>query len=151
MTTQTLVVGSASNFTITLNGLANATYVESSAIDLSGVDPYDVVVEVTIDPGTTTGNKQAKIFVKFSFDGGTTYSSGPSSGTTTTDEPNLHMLGVLPLNTAAVVQTGQWPLMGTRQMVPTHVKLVVFNDSGVAFDSTPGCSARLFTVTGNSA
>lgn len=149
-TTQSLPHATGTGYTITLTSLANVTYVASSAVDLSATDPVDVVVEVEITPGTVSGNKQAKVFVQVSLDGGTDYSTGPTSGTTTTDEPNLLFVGSLPLNTNSTIQRRSWSLMDRIGFVPAHHKLIVFNDSGAAFSSS-ACTATYYTVTGYSA
>jgi len=55
--------------------------------------PLDVIIEVdAATTNTPSGNKQLVVFVQESLDG-TNYRSGPTSGTTTTDEPNLRLLG----------------------------------------------------------
>lgn len=92
MTTGTLVVTSKAGLSVTLNSLASATYVAATAVDLSAVHPLDIIIELEVTPGTVSGNKQALVFVQESLDG-TNYSTGPTSGTTTTDEPNLYLGG----------------------------------------------------------
>ena len=98
--------------------LASATYVATSAYDCSVNDPYDVVVEVECaTTNTPTGNKQVAVFAKESLDG-TNYRSGPESGTTTTDEPNLRFLGTIPMNTASVTQRGSFSIVEAFGYVP---------------------------------
>jgi len=149
MTTQTLGASSKTGYTITLTSLASATYVASSAVDLSAVDPLDIVVEVSITPGTVSGNKQAVVFIQGSLDN-SVFSTGPTSGTTNTDQPNLYQIGVLALNTNSTLQTGQYSVMAALGWIPPYHKLVVLNDSGAAF-SASNCSASYATYTGNSA
>lgn len=149
MTTQTLPHSTGAAYTITLDSLANVTYVASSAVDLSATDPVDVLVEVEVTPGTVSGNKQLKVFVQASLDG-TDYSTGPTSGTTTTDELNLYFLGSLPLNTNATLQRKAFSMVEKIGFVPAKHTLVVFNDSGAALASS-GNAAAYYTVTGNSA
>lgn len=153
MSTQSSVIGSRTGFTITLTSLASATYVASSAVDLhaiigSATAPVDVAIEVEITPGTVSGNKQAKVFVQVSLDG-TNYSTGPTSGTTTTDEPNLVRLGSLPLLTNSTLQRGSFSLVAAVGFIPYAIKLVVLNDSGAAFAGS-GCAANYATIVGDS-
>jgi len=149
MTTQTLPVSAKTAYTITLNSLASATYVAGSSVDLSVIDPIDLIVEIEITPGTVAGNKQAKVFLQESLDG-TDYSTGPTSGTTATDEPNLLFIGILPLNTNATLQRKAFSVMAALGFIPPYHKPVVLNDSGVAFAGS-GCAMNYSTVVGNSA
>ena len=115
--------------------LASATYVATSSYDCSTNDPYDVVVEVECaTTNTPAGNKQVAVFAKESLDG-TNYRSGPESGTTTTDEPNLRFLGTIPMNTASVTQRGSFSIAEAFGYVPYAFKLVLKNDLGVALTS----------------
>src|SRR5665213_1723936 len=90
-----------------LSALASATYVtNTTAYDCTTNQPVDVIVEV--DVATTNvpaGNKQVVVFVQESLDG-TNYRSGPTSGTTTTDEPNLRYLGTVPLASGSTTEVG---------------------------------------------
>lgn len=138
----------ASALTLTgLGTLAAGTYAVSSALDLSAVDPLDVLLDISVTPGTVGGNKQLLIFAKISLDG-TNYSSGPESGTTATDEPNLYLLGSLPLNTNTTAQRGVFSVATALGYVPPWLKIVVKNDSGAAF--TAG-TAQTATQAGVSA
>jgi hypothetical protein len=124
---------SATSLTISgLSTLAAGTYAVSSAIDLSAVDPLDVLIDITVTPGTVTGNKQLVVFAKVSIDN-TNWTSGPESGTTTTDEPNLLFIGALPLNTNSTAQRGTYSIANAVGYIPPYLKIVVKNDSGVAF------------------
>ncbi len=117
--------------TSALNSLASATYASAGTIDLSADDPLDLILEVTVTPGTVAGNKQLLIFARPSLDG-SHYGSGPASGTTATDEPNLRYIGALPLNTNAAQQRGFFSLASALGYIPPHVEIVVKNDSGAA-------------------
>lgn len=117
---------------LTLNSLANDTYAGSSAIDLEASDPIDVIVEVAVTPGTVSGDKCLLVFAQVALDSGTNFSTGPTSGTSATDEANLYLVGVLPLNTNSTAQRGAWSLFGALGFVPTDFKVVVRNRSGAA-------------------
>jgi hypothetical protein len=127
-------VGTRTALTTTgLSTLASATYCASDAIDNTTNAPLDVLGEVEITPGTVSGNKQAIVFATASLDG-TNYQTGPTSGTTVTDEPNLSLLGVLPLNTNATLQRKVFSLAAAfGYALPPYVKIVVKNDSGATF------------------
>lgn len=128
------VVGSKSALAVTgLATLANATYAVSAVKDNTASQPLDLLVELSVTPGTVAGNKQAVLFAKASLDG-TAYQSGPESGTTVTDEPDLTLIGVLPLNTSAAAQTKMFAVAAAfGGVLPPYLKFVVKNDSGVAF------------------
>lgn len=116
-----------------LSTLASATYCVSSTITHSTNDPLDVFVDVTVTPGTVAGNKQLLIFAQASLDG-TNFSTGPTSGTTTTDEPGLYFVGTLPLNTNATAQRKVFALAAAfGGSLPIASRLVFKNDSGAAF------------------
>ena len=132
MPTFTLAQGARSATILNLGTLASATYVTSTAIDLGATIPLDVTFELECDPnGATTGNKQLVLFAKFSLDG-TNYGSGPESGTTATEEADLHFLGSLP-----TVDTNTHRKFFNLAGQPTarYLKLVVKNDMGVALTS----------------
>ena len=149
MTTITVGAGSRTSLTTTaLNSLASATYVSAGVIDVSTVDPLDVVVEVEATPGTVAGNKQLVVFARVSMDG-TNYSTGPVSGTTATDEPNLKFLGTVPINTNATLQRNALSVVSALGYVPPYLEIVVKNDSGAALASS-GHAVNYTTYTGTS-
>lgn len=148
MSTITSIAGTRTALTTSaLNSLASATYVSAGSIDLSAVDPLDVVIEVEATPGTVAGNKQLLVFARVSLDG-TNFSSGPVSGTTATDEANLRLLGVLPLNTNATQQRGMFSVASALGYVPPHIQIVVKNDSGAALAGS-GHAVHYATVVGD--
>lgn len=135
--------------TAALNNLANGAYVSAGNIDLTTPDPLDVIVEVEATPGTVAGNRQLVVFAKTSLDGAN-YTSGPESGTTTTDEPNLFFLGTLPLNTNAAPQRRAFSVMSALGFIPPYLRIIVKNDSGAALANS-GHAVNYSTVIGNSA
>lgn len=132
----TAVQGTRTSLTITgFSTLASATYVTSDAYNAGTNDPLDVVVEVeAATTNTPAGNKQVVVFAKVSLDG-TNYSSGPESGTTTTDEPDLFLLGSIPMNTASTTHRKAFSLMAALGFIPQQIKIVCKNDLGVALTS----------------
>jgi hypothetical protein len=94
-------------------------------------------VVVEIDAATTntpSGNKQLAVFIQESLDG-TNFRSGPTSGTTTTDEPNLKYLGSIPMNSSSVTQSAMFSVAQALGYCPYAFKIVVKNDLGVALTS----------------
>ena len=132
MTTATYAQGTRSSAVLALGTLASATYVTSSAIDLGAAIPYDVTFEMEANAnGTPSGNKQLVLFCKFSLDN-TNWGSGPESGTTATEEGDLHFIGTMPTN-----DTNDHRKFFSLSGLPIarYLKLVVKNDLGVALTS----------------
>lgn len=133
MSTVKYLLGSRTALTTSaVNSLNSATYVSAGTITIasSNKTPLDMFIEVTITPGTVSSNKQAVVFVKQSLDG-TNFTTGPESGTTTTDEPDLVFLGVVPCNTNSTAQTQIFalsPVCGG--VLPFAVKVIVKNETG---------------------
>jgi hypothetical protein len=135
----TVKQAAAAQASLTVTGfstLASATYVQSSAYDATVNQPLDVIVEVTAaTTNTPAGNKQIAVFAQASWDG-TNYQSGPASGTTTTDEPDLTLLGFLPMGTATTThKKGFSVAAGYGGVLPPKFKIVAKNDLGVALTS----------------
>ena len=132
MATMTYGQGTRSSAVLALGTLASATYVTSSAIDLGTTIPYDVTFEVEANAnGSPSGNKQLLLFAKLSLDN-TNWGSGPESGTTATEEADLHFIGALPMN-----DTNDHRKFFSLQGLPVarYIKLVAKNDLGVALTS----------------
>jgi hypothetical protein len=131
-TTATYAQGTRSSAVLALGTLASATYVTSSAIDLGATIPMDVTFEMEANAnGTPSGNKQLVLFCKFSLDN-TNWGSGPESGTTATEEGDLHFIGAMP-----TVDTNDHRKFFSLAGLPIarYLKLVVKNDLGVALTS----------------
>lgn len=133
MATVKQVVGTRTALTTSaLNSLASGTYVSAGSLTHNTNQPLDVLVEVTATPGTVSGNKQLVVFAKVSLDG-TNFTSGPESGTTTADEPDLFFVGTVPLNTNSTAQTKTFSLAAALGgVLPYASKIIVKNDSGAA-------------------
>lgn len=144
MSTHTLAQGARSATLLNLGTLASATYVASAAIDLGAAVPLDLTIEVECDPNLTpSGNKQLVLFAKLSLDN-TNWSSGPESGTTATEEADLHRIGALPTN-----DTNTHRKMFSLRHLPTarYIKIVAKNDMGVALTSGNVYRADITGVT----
>lgn len=136
MAAVTQTVGSRTSFTVTgLSTLASATYVASNTYTCNTNKPSDVVVEVALaTTNTPSGNKQALVFIQESLDG-TNFRSGPTSGTSTTDEADLKLLGYVPMNSATTTHTGLFSIAQVLGYVPHSFKIIIKNDLGVALTS----------------
>ncbi|MEY8688451.1 MAG: hypothetical protein AB9M53_01045 [Leptothrix sp. (in: b-proteobacteria)] len=120
-----------------LSTLASATYALSSAYSLTTNNPIDLAVEVSVaTTNAPTGNQQVVVFAQASYDGGVTWQSGPTSGTTVTDEPDLTFIGTVPVRTASVTHTKQFTVaQAYGGNPPPLVRFVLKNDLGVALTS----------------
>lgn len=131
MTIVTQLVGTRTALAYTgLSTLANATYIQNNtAYPAHTNSPQDVAIEVSAQVGVApTGNKQVIAFLRESLDG-SNYRSGPSSGTTATDEADLLWLGTLPiLSTNA--QRATFSVFGVLRYVPFDFFVVLKNDTG---------------------
>lgn len=140
MTTAKIIQGARTQLAgaaAAMNSLAGVpvTYVTLGTIthNSAGKVPLDCIVELAVTPGTVAGNKQVVLFAQTSLDG-VNFSSGPASGTTTTDEPNLLFIGTLPLNTNATLQRKTFSLAAAMPgwVLQFATKLILKNDSGAA-------------------
>ena len=130
MTTHTLAQSARTSSLLTCGTLASATYITSSAIDLGATIPLFITLQAECNAnGTPSGNKQLVIFVKWSLDG-TNYTSGPESGTTATEEADLHWAGTLPC-----VDTNDHRKEFIVYPKARYMKIVAKNDLGVALTS----------------
>ena len=128
----TFAQGTRSSALLTMSTLASATYIASSAIDLGATIPSDVTIEVEATPSSTpSGSKRLIVFAQLSLDN-TNYSTGPTSGTTATDETDLHWVGALTVNSTG---THRKFMRLLDLPVTRYLKLVAKNDMGVALTS----------------
>lgn len=139
MSTVKQIIGARTSLPFTgtsLSALASATYVQNTtAYDCTVNQPLDVLVEVDVSTtNTPAGNKQVVVFISESLDG-TNYRSGPTSGTTTTRETNLRLLGVIPITTASSPEICLFSIASALGYVPAKFFIIVKNDLGVAMTS----------------
>lgn len=148
MATTKLEQQTKASLTVTgLSTLASATYVVSNAVTPSTNDPVDVLIEVSAaSTNTVAVGKKLDVFAVVSLDG-TNYSSGPTSGTTTTDEPDLYLIGRVPMNTSTTTHTKTFSFMRAIGFIPQSFKLVLKNDIGVALTSGSVNIAEVFCTT----
>ncbi len=128
----TFAQSAKSSALLTMGTLASGTYIAGSAIDLGAAIPSDVTVQVEVTPsGSTSGNKRIILFAQLSLDN-VDYSTGPTSGTTTTDEVDLHWVGGF-----TVFSTGTHRRFFRLLDLPItrYLKFIAKNDMGVALTS----------------
>lgn len=131
MPTITQSQGAKSSAIVTMGTLGIDTYIASSAIDLGANIPLDVTFEMVVTVTSPVSDKQVLLFAQLSLDG-TDFGTGPTSGTSATDEADLHWIGALPCNS-----TGTHRKLFSLSGLPVakHIKLVVRNRTGVALTS----------------
>jgi len=137
MATSKQIVGTRTSLSFTgLSTLAYQTYVQNTtAYDCSTNQPIDVIIEVEVaTTSTPSGNKRVKVFIQDSLNG-TNFRTGPTSGTTTTREPNLAFLGLVPLTTSSTTERGFFSIVNALGYVPDSFYIVIQNDAGVALTS----------------
>lgn len=133
-----------------LNSLASATYVALGTLthNSSGKAPLDCLVELSVTPGTVSSDKQVLLFAQASLDG-TNFGTGPTSGTTTTDEPDLTFIGALPANTNSLLQRKIFSLAAAfGGVLPYATKLIAKNTTGAALASS-GNDVYSMDITGD--
>jgi hypothetical protein len=137
----------------TLNALASANYWVSDIKDNTTSKPLDVIVNVSVTSSATGTpvNKQVVVFAKASVDG-TNFQSGPETGSSATDEPDLTFLGTIPCNTLAAAHSRNFSIFSAYGFVPAKFKIIIKNDIGAVTTGnvlTAG-SVNTFDVTGQS-
>lgn len=149
MATIKSIVGARTSLTTTaLNSLASNTYVDCGTINHTTNDPLDVLLEVSVTPGTVSGNKRVVVFAQGSLDG-TNFETGPTSGNSATDEPNLTFVGVVPCNTNSALQRKVFSLAAAfGGVLPQQSKIIVRNETGASLASS-GHEVHYSEVTGD--
>lgn len=133
MATVTQALGTRTNLG-SLGTLAIGTYINAGTITFNTNKNGEVLLEVSATPGTVSGNKQLVVFAQRSLDG-TNFETGPTSGTTTTDEPELTFIGVVPLPTNSTLQRKTFSLQQAFGTLPFACKIICKNESGAALAS----------------
>lgn len=116
--------------------LAAGAYTASADIVHNTAGEPECMIEVAAATNSApAGNKQLLVFARASLDG-TTFTSGPSTGTDATDEADLYFVGVVPMASAVGTHRKIFSLadaFGGR--LPHTTALVIKNDLGVALAS----------------
>lgn len=128
LTTRTQLSGAAA----ALNSLANGTYVVLGTLTFDTNKHVGAFVELSVTPGTVSGSKRLLLFAQESLDG-SNFGTGPSSGTTATDEGDLKFIDVLPLGTSSTLQRKIFEYPGA---LPYAAKLIAKNETGAALASS---------------
>lgn len=129
------------------NSLAAGTFVVLGTITHDTNQAIDDLVEVTVVAGASiSGGKQVLVYAKQSLDG-TNFTNGPESGTGVLGEPNLFLIGAIPLGTTSAAHTGIFSLASAYDgNLPYASKIIVKNDSGATLAAS-GNSAYHAEVT----
>lgn len=137
----------SSNTAVTVTGLAtlaSTAFVASAVVNNTTNDPLDLLVQLSVTPGTVSSNRQVILYAQASYDG-TTFTTGPTSGTTATDEPNLTLIGVVPCNTTNTPQRGQFSVSGAfGGVLPPYLRFVIKNETGAALTAGELAIAEVF-------
>lgn len=131
------IQGARTALTVTgLSTLASGNYVASNAYDCTVNDPLEVLVEVALATTNAVGvDYKCDVFVQASLDG-TNFTSGPTSGGTITDEPDLHYIGSVPMRTSTTTHRRIFPVSPAfAGVLPAQFKVVIKNYIGVALTS----------------
>jgi hypothetical protein len=122
---------------LTVTGLAtltNGSYVTSAEINHATNDPLDVLIDVAITGGVTTGNQQCVVFAVGSIDGTNFGKTVSDSGLTSADEAEMHFVGTLPMVADSAAHRKIFSLAAAYGgILPVKSKLVFRNDSGATF------------------
>lgn len=121
-----------------INSLASATYVNTGTLTFisTGKTPLDVLLEVAVTPGTVSSNKQVLVFAQGSLDG-SNFETGPTSGTTATDEPVLTFIGAVPCPTNSTLQRKVFSIAAAfGGVLPYAAKIIIKNETGAAIASS---------------
>lgn len=131
---------SASTLATALASLSSGSTATGAAFNVTTNKPLDVLFEITIDPGTTTGNKQAIVYAISSLDG-TNYSDSTNIST------NAAHVGTINLPDTNIVRSRAMSIAAAfGGTLPNYFKVLVYNDSGAAFNST-GNAAQYVEVS----
>ena len=151
MSTIKQVVGTRTALSISsVATLAAGIYVASAIYTANTNQPTDVVVEVMA--GTTNapaGNKQVVVFVQDSLDG-TVFRTGPTNGSSTANEADLRLMGVVPTVESAgvMLHRGFFSIANSCGYVPYAFQIVLKNDLGVALTTATAFTSEIsMTVT----
>jgi hypothetical protein len=141
----TQIFGARTSLNITgYNSLANGSYATSDAFNATTDDPLDVLVEVNVTPGVTTGNQQVVVFAVASLDG-TNFQTGPVAA----DEAVLNFVGAVPVVTDSAAQRKIFSVSAAfGGSLPPYFKIICKNDSGAALAAS-GNTLFTSTIIGN--
>ncbi len=130
-----------------LGTLASATYCVSSTYTLNTNKPADLFLEVNIaTTNTPSGNKQVLVFAQVSLDG-TNWTTGPTSSTSATEEPDLYYLGTMPITVASYTHTKVFALSQLFARPVHSVRFVIRNDLGVALTTGTAYTSEVSDVS----
>jgi hypothetical protein len=135
------------SYTVSLTSLASGAYVTGNTLNHATNDPLDVLIDVQVLGGSTTGNQQCVIFAVGSIDG-TNFGKTPSdSGLSSADEAEMHFVGSLPMVADSATHRKIFSLAAAYGgVLPAASKLVFKNDSGATFSTASVQTAEVWGV-----
>jgi hypothetical protein len=137
MTTATYTQGAVGATLLDLASLAPGTFAVTPTIDFGASIPYDTNILVTANTATnaTSAGQQVVVYMQQSPDG-TTWTSGPTSGTTATNEFDLIFLGYVPMQTGGTTMLST-EIFSIRKDYPVtrYARIVIKNDCGLALSA----------------
>lgn len=112
--------------------LTSSGFASSATKDNTVNQPSDLLVEVSATAsGTPTNGLQVILYVQSSLDG-TNWTTGPTNGTTTTDEMQLKYIGAVILNNPSTIQRQHFSIaLAFGGVLPPYIRFIVKNDTGV--------------------
>lgn len=125
MATVNLAYSASTSLTVSgLSTLASGSYATSNAYDATANKPIDLLIELAVTTGTTSGNKQAMLFLVTSADG-TNYSDSAN------DANMIALGGMTTPNATTAYRSKEFSVAAAcGGVVPNHCKVVVKNDGG---------------------
>lgn len=147
-------IGAYSAATITLSSLANNAARESTAIDLSGSQPHDVMVAGSLRTasGSLSVTTPYAIIYAYAKIDGTNYTGGATGSNaayTVPTEMQMHIVDIIRFH-AADTQVNFGPISLARifgGQIPPEVGFVVQNLSGLGLHASSGNALNYRTVT----
>jgi hypothetical protein len=129
------IYGTNTALSANANGAANATYTSLGVIDFGTSPPHECFIEIVVAASaSTSGNKQAVVYLRSSVDG-TNFSITPSS----TDAINSKWIGTLSLPDSTSRRSVAFPVSPQfGGALPQKIEVFIFNDCGVSFTTATG-------------
>ncbi len=134
MASITSTQGTRSAVTVSgLSTLGSGAYCVSDTIPLASM--ANLKLEVALATTNAVASKfQCSVFLQQSLDG-TNFESGPTSGTSTTDEPDLTFVGIVPMFSSTTTHRKIFDLSDVIGDNTHSIRVVIKNEVGVALTS----------------
>jgi hypothetical protein len=150
MTTSQELLTNNQSITISLASLANGSYQQSAAIDNTSNLYFDAGVQLSVKTASSgvSSTGTINVYAYGSANGGSNYTdgcSGSNASFTPTSPTNLKLIGVINAVANSTTYTGgPFSVASAFGYTPGKWGIVVFNNTGAAFDSTEGNHLKFF-------